>query len=82
MPARTHIIFVPTRHRPGAPVNLGRQERSHSWKKLPYQKDRLGMALTPRHFIARWQANIRTEKNAAPEHFLDLCAILGQPTPA
>ncbi|HMA36739.1 MAG TPA: DNA methyltransferase [Chloroflexia bacterium] len=40
------------------------------------------MALTLPDFIARWQASTRTEKSAAQEHFLDLCAVLGQPTPA
>src|SRR5205809_7404213 len=38
--------------------------------------------LTLPDFIARWQASTRTEKSAAQEHFLDLCAVLGQPTPA
>ncbi len=32
-------------------------------------------------FIAKWQANKRTERAAAQEHFLDLCAVLGEPTP-
>lgn len=32
-------------------------------------------------FIAKWQANTRTERAAAQEHFLDLCAVLGEPTP-
>ncbi len=33
------------------------------------------------NFIAKWQANTRTERAAAQEHFLDLCAVLGEPTP-
>ena len=32
-------------------------------------------------FIAKWQANARNERAAAQEHFLDLCALLGEPTP-
>ena len=32
-------------------------------------------------FIAKWQANTRTERAASQEHFLDLCALLGEPTP-
>ncbi len=32
-------------------------------------------------FITKWQANTRTERAASQEHFLDLCALLGEPTP-
>ena len=32
-------------------------------------------------FIAKWQVNARNERAAAQEHFLDLCALLGEPTP-
>ena len=32
-------------------------------------------------FIAKWRANGRNERAAAQEHFLDLCALLGEPTP-
>src|SRR5207249_8074679 len=32
--------------------------------------------------IARWQAATLTERSAAQQHFLDLCHVLGQPTPA
>jgi len=37
--------------------------------------------VTPTAFIAKWQANTRNERAAAQEHFLDLCALLGEPTP-
>ncbi len=33
-------------------------------------------------FIARWQRSTLTERSAAQQHFLDLCALLGEPTPA
>ena len=33
-------------------------------------------------FIRRWQASTLTERSAAQQHFLDLCRLLGQPTPA
>ena len=33
-------------------------------------------------FIAKWQRSTLTERNAAQQHFLDLCTVLGQPTPA
>ncbi len=33
-------------------------------------------------FVARWQRSTLTERSAAQQHFLDLCAVLGEPTPA
>ena len=37
--------------------------------------------MTPREFVAKWRVNIRNERAASQEHFLDLCAILDEPTP-
>ncbi len=37
--------------------------------------------MTPSVFIAKWRANARNERAAAQEHFLDLCALLDEPTP-
>ncbi len=37
--------------------------------------------MTPEQFIAKWQANRRGERQAAHEHFIDLCGLLGEPTP-
>jgi len=37
--------------------------------------------VTPASFIAKWRANARNERAAAQEHFLDLCALLDEPTP-
>ena len=37
--------------------------------------------MQPDTFIAKWRANSRNERAAAQEHFLDLCALLGEPTP-
>ncbi len=33
-------------------------------------------------FIVTWQRSTLTERSAAQQHFLDLCAVLGEPTPA
>jgi len=33
-------------------------------------------------FVARWQRSTLTERSAAQQHFIDLCAVLGEPTPA
>ena len=37
--------------------------------------------LTPAAFAAKWRGVTTTEKAAAQEHFIDLCRMLGQPTP-
>ena len=38
--------------------------------------------MTPQEFIVKWQAANLSEHSAAQQHFLDICALLGQPTPA
>ena len=38
--------------------------------------------MTPEEFIAKWAASTLTERSAAQQHFIDLCHLLGQPTPA
>lgn len=37
--------------------------------------------MTPDVFIRKWKANIRAERAASQEHFIDLCRVLGEPTP-
>ncbi|MCU0522349.1 MAG: hypothetical protein MUF84_16845 [Anaerolineae bacterium] len=39
--------------------------------------------LTPREFVDKWRyATELKERSAAQEHFIDLCRLLGHPTPA
>jgi len=38
--------------------------------------------LTPEAFIRKWTAASLSERSAAQQHFLDLCALLGEATPA
>ena len=38
--------------------------------------------MTPDEFITKWQASSLKERSAAQEHFIDLCKLLGEPTPA
>ena len=38
--------------------------------------------MTPGEFIAKWRASGLKERSAAQEHFIDLCRLLGEPTPA
>ena len=37
--------------------------------------------LTPSQFAQKWADNTRTERAASQEHFIDLCRMLGVPTP-
>lgn len=37
--------------------------------------------MTPADFIAKWTASTRNERAACQEHFIDLCTLLGEPTP-
>ena len=37
--------------------------------------------MTPGAFIAKWQASELTERAAAQSHFIDVCHLLGEPTP-
>ena len=38
--------------------------------------------MTPGTFIAKWRAAELKERSAAQEHYIDLCRLLGEPTPA
>ena len=38
--------------------------------------------MTPYEFIAKWRASELKESSAAQEHFIDLCRLLDEPTPA
>ena len=38
--------------------------------------------LTPHEFISKWRASTLKERSASQEHFIDLCRLLGEPTPA
>ena len=38
--------------------------------------------MTPAQFIAKWSPVTLSERAASQEHFIDLCRLLGQPTPA
>ena len=38
--------------------------------------------VTPSDFIAKWRPSELKERSASQEHFIDLCRLLGEPTPA
>jgi hypothetical protein len=37
--------------------------------------------MTPQEFIKKWRPVALTERQAAQEHFIDLCRLMGHPTP-
>ena len=41
-----------------------------------------GSGMTPAAFVAKWRPVRLPERAASQEHFIDLCRLLGQPTPA
>ncbi len=41
-----------------------------------------GGTLTPQQFVAKWRGVRQNERAIAQQHFLDLCALFDQPTPA
>ena len=46
------------------------------------RRRRVGDGVTPNEFIAKWRASELKERSAAQEHFIDLCRLVGEPTPA
>jgi hypothetical protein len=43
---------------------------------------RRARAMTSSAFIKKWKASNLKERSAAHEHFIDLCRLLDEPTPA
>lgn len=40
------------------------------------------LPITPHQFAAKWSISTLKERSASQEHFIDLCRMLGEPTPA
>ena len=40
------------------------------------------MTITAREFVDKWKASELKERSASQEHFIDLCRLLDEPTPA
>ncbi len=38
--------------------------------------------LSPQAFVAKWRSTTLKERSAAQEHFIDVCHLIGHPTPA
>src|SRR5438874_11348254 len=67
------------------PPPLPLRQRTSEWTRCtadPYRWPRMPVpTVTLPEFIQKWAASTRTERAAAQEHFIDLCRLLGQPTP-
>ncbi len=37
--------------------------------------------MNPQEFVAKWRGNTSTERQVSQEHFLDVCALVGHPSP-
>lgn len=42
----------------------------------------MALTTTPQAFVAKWRGTTLKERAAAQEHFIDLCRLVGHPTPA
>ena len=42
----------------------------------------MNVPMTPTEFIDKWRSSSLNERSASQEHFIDLCRLLGEPTPA
>ena len=42
----------------------------------------MNVSMTPTEFIDKWRSSSLNERSASQEHFIDLCRLLGEPTPA
>lgn len=38
--------------------------------------------ITPKEFISKWSKSLLKERSGAQEHFIDLCRLLNEDTPA
>ena len=75
------MCLLPRRDWLAAPVGI-------DWIRARWvQRPRLGRrvvgeVMRAQEFIAKWRASELKERSAAQEHFIDLCRMLGEPTPA
>ncbi len=56
--------------------------RVHNPVDSPLVASSLMAALTPQAFVEKWSKSTLSERSASQQHFIDLCHMLGQKTPA
>jgi hypothetical protein len=47
-----------------------------------YRPNKEKTTMNPDHFIKKWDAAVLTERSAAHQHFLDVCQLIGERSPA
>jgi hypothetical protein len=67
----------------GSPAEQATIDRGRAEDRRVPKPDRVlaPHTLTPAEFAAKWSDNTQTEKATAQEHFIDLCRMVGVPTP-
>ena len=63
-----------------ADARPGPRGPSHRCGRAPALNEDL--VVTPNEFIRKWRASELKERSASQEHFIDLCRLLDEPTPA
>ena len=72
---------APVDHTPRAAVWSAVPRRAR--RRWPGSPDHCSSSVvTPHEFITKWRAAELKERSASQEHFIDLCRLLGEPTPA
>lgn len=66
-------MTVGTRHNPRSAIHYSSFTIHHSLFPMP---------ISPQQFVHKWRGVTLKERSAAQEHFLDLCHLIGHPTPA
>lgn len=54
---------------------------SHGYRSTQTNGENVSPKMTPDEFVQKWAGAQRTEKQAAQEHFIDLCRMVGVQTP-
>ena len=49
---------------------------------LLLERHPMPVTLTPQEFVNKWRGSTSTERQAYQQHFIDLCHLVGHPTPA
>ena len=66
-----------------SPQRFVKEIYTHYQNPFPTRRDPANAgAMTPEQFVEKWSRTALTERQAAHEHFTDLCRVLGEQTPA
>ena len=74
IPPKIHLLYATNR----GPVD---DLHENSFTYACAQMGNGGSILTPQEFITKWRDVELKERSAAQEHFIDVCRLVGEPTP-